>query len=151
AVEDEVRAAGFVLCVLHPEEDRPTADNLVYQISDAVLHLSNWTSPQGLENIQTPCIAVFTSAPPPPPISYYHWEDSWAAELIAARLRAEGHRRVVILAGALDESRHPVGRVVGLLQKLAAVGIEALTVWCDDEADWVQRGMEMMERALALY
>lgn len=153
AAEDEMRKAGFQVCVVHPSPEHLKTDISIYQLSDGVIHISNADDailPQ--RPLETPYILVKSGPPPGPVTSHFTWDDAQGSSLIAMHLRELGHRRVAVLAGSRSDpiGPHP-GRVANVLHYLAEAGIEGLSVWTDDVDDPIVIGGALMSRALTLY
>jgi LacI family transcriptional regulator len=153
AAEDEMRVAGFQVCVVHPSPKHLKTDISIYQLSDGVIHISSAQDAILPDStIETPYILIKSGPPPGPVTSHFTWDDAQGSSLIAMHLGELGHRRVAVLAGSRrDPIGPPPGRVANVLHYLAEEGIEGLSVWTDDLDDPIVIGSRLMHRALTLY
>jgi len=136
AVEQEVRAAGFTTCVLRPETDHPEADLLLYQMADAVLHLTHPKRKRDAhgqlakveESALAPCVVVSTPHNPGSPAPQFYWEEADGAREMQIDFDAAVSQRR-LYAALLEGVRAAIPRWMPL-------SVTALSSWCSDP-DWL--------------
>jgi DNA-binding LacI/PurR family transcriptional regulator len=159
AVEQEVRSAGFTMCLLRPELDQPEADLLLYQMADAVVHLLPAAraqraiaagSPPQPGGALAPCVVVSLPYQPDVSLPQYYWDEADGARDLAAHLAEMGHRAAAILAGGRTDAGGGVPeRVQLLVRALEEVRISPFPIWDEQETDPVALGGAGLLRAVS--